>query len=159
MTLDARAHRAVQDIRRAIELDRSIIGGIGDPARFHQSRVIKARNQRIIAGTVAVAVAIASVALLTNAFRDRTERPATPAHPEGMIVFQRSAPGLESGRLFLVDPDGTHEIALPWSVDVECATWFPDGGKILIAGTDYPGAPLRPATINRDGSGSRVLDG
>jgi WD40-like Beta Propeller Repeat len=47
---------------------------------------------------------------------------------------------------------------LPWSVDVECATWFPDGSKILIAGTDYPGAPLRPATINPDGTGSTVLD-
>jgi hypothetical protein len=158
MTLNARARGAVRDIRRAVESDASVPGGFGDPARFHRDRARKARNQRIVAALVAVVIAVASVVLVANTFR--SERvPATPLHPDGLIVFQRSAPGLESGRLFIVNPDGTDEVALPWSVDVECPTWFPDGSKILIAGYDYPGAPLRPATINPDGSGSVVLDG
>jgi hypothetical protein len=157
MTLDARARGAVQDIRRAVESDASMPRGFGDPARFHRSRAHKVRNQRIVAGLVAAAIAVGTVALVANTFRSRRV-PATPVHPQGLIVFERSAPGLESGRLFLVNPDGTDEVALPWSVDVECPTWFADGSKILITGTDYPGAPLRPATINADGSGSVVLD-
>lgn len=158
MTLDARARRAVQEIRHAaVGGDGPTGEGRGDPARFHRDRARKARNQRLVAAFVALAIAVGSVVLVANAFRSRRV-PATPLHPNGLIVFQRSAPGLESGRLFLVNPDGTNEVALPWSVDVECATWFPDGSKILIAGTEYPGAPLRPATINPDGSGSTVLD-
>src|SRR5262245_31376664 len=131
--------------------------GFGDPARFHRRRAHKVRNQRIVAGLVAAAITVGAVVLVTNTFRSRRV-PAGPVHPEGLIVFQRSAPGEESGRLFIVNPDGSGELALPWSVDVECATWFPDGSKILIAGTDYPGAPLRPATINPDGTGSTVLN-
>jgi hypothetical protein len=152
MTLDQRARRASRDARLAI-------GHPTGPDRFHVFMERKQRNRRIGAGLVAAAIAIAALLLVDSAFRGDRQLPATPLHPEGLIVFQRSAPGLESGRLFLVNPDGTDELALPWSVDVECATWFPDGSKILIAGTDYPGAPLRPATINRDGSGSTVLDG
>ena len=156
MTLDQRARQAARDARAAVG-DATGSGRIGQPDGFHRLVARRQRNHRIGAAIVAIAIAIGAVVLVANTFQSRRV-PATPVHPEGLIVFQRSAPGLESGRLFLVNPDGTDEVALPWSVDVECATWFPDGSKILIAGTDYPGAPLRPATINADGTRSTVLD-
>jgi len=159
MTLDTRALRAVHEIHQAVGSSVSARSGRGDAARFHRNRIKRARNQRVIAGLFAVAIAIGSMVLLGRVFQSQKQQPARPAHPKGLIVFQRSAPGLESGRLFIVDPDGTHEVALPWSVDVECPTWFPDGSTILIAGYDYPGAPLRPATITADGKESKLLDG
>jgi Tol biopolymer transport system component len=159
MTLDTRARRAVQEIHEAVGGNGSARPEVAGAARFHRNRLRRARNQRIMAGVLAITIAIGSVVLLGRVFGHQRPQPAGPEHPNGLIVFQRSAPGLESGRLFIVAPDGSHEVALPWSVDVECATWFPDGSKILIAGTDYPGAALRPASISADGKESKVLDG
>jgi hypothetical protein len=159
MTLEQRARQAAEDARRAVDDPSAGHERRGQPSHFHSYEARKRRNQRLGAGLVAAVVAIGAFLLLNDVFHSTREQPATPSHPEGLIVFRRSAPRLEYGRFYLNDPDGSHDVALPWTVTSECPTWFRDGSRILIQGSTYPGAPLRPATIEPDGSGLTLLDG
>jgi Tol biopolymer transport system component len=54
-----------------------------------------------------------------------------------------------------VRPNGTGTHSL--GIVATCANWFPNGSKILFT-NDAAAGPLRPATINPDGSGLHALD-
>jgi hypothetical protein len=159
MTLDQRARRAVRDAHRAVDSLSATTEGPGQPSLFHAYAARKRRNQRIAAGALAAVVAVGGVVFVIGMFRATRDQPANPSHPDGRIVFRRSAPGIERGRFFIIDPDGGNEFALPWTVTSECPMWFPDGSRILIQGSAYPGAPLRPATIKPNGTDLVLLDG
>ena len=156
MTLDDRGRRAGGDVRRTL-------AGAEDRAhddafeRFERFRAGRARAQRGRAILLAAVVTAAAVLLLTRAFppADR-RRPANPPIRNGAIVFGRSAPGIDGRRLFTVDPDGAHELALPVTF-TDCAEWSPDGTRLHITTSEYPGAPLRPGVVAADGTGLRLL--
>lgn len=73
--------------------------------------------------------------------------------PNGQIVFARSDPAIDENRLYTVNPDGTHEHQL-LPGDAGLPYWSPDGSQILLTIC----CPARPATINADGSGFKLLD-
>jgi dipeptidyl aminopeptidase/acylaminoacyl peptidase len=75
--------------------------------------------------------------------------------PNGRIVYGIWDPAIEAEHLFTVNPEGSDVRDLSVISDVNA--WSPNGSKILI--TDLQtGPPLRPATINPDGSGFLRLD-
>ena len=74
----------------------------------------------------------------------------------GPIAFGRLARAIDGHHLFTVDPDGKHERRL-LPGDAESPIWSPDGGKILVT-LFRADAAVRPATVNPDGSGVRLLD-
>jgi Tol biopolymer transport system component len=99
-----------------------------------------------------VLVAVAAMTLLGLVTVGGAAQAKVPG-PNGQLVFSRYDPAADESHIFTVNPDGTHEhqlladaAALPY--------WSPDGSQILL-NTCCPG---RPATINADGSGFRVLD-
>ena len=156
MTLDDRGRRAGQDVRRTLAgaEDRAHDDAFG---RFERRRTGRARAQRGRAIVVAAVVTAAAVFLLTRAFPsgDRPQ-PANPPIRNGAIVFGRAAPGIDGRRLFTVDPSGAHELALPVTF-TDCAEWSPDGTRLHVTTSEYPGAPLRPGIVAADGSGLRLL--
>ena len=81
--------------------------------------------------------------------------PAKVSGPNGRIVYGIWDPAIEAQHLFTVNPDGSDVRDL--SVISDFNTWSPDGSKILISDLQT-GPPLRPATINPDGSGFVRLD-
>jgi Tol biopolymer transport system component len=74
----------------------------------------------------------------------------------GQIAFGRLAGAIDGHHLFTADPDGTDERRL-LPGDAESPIWSPDGTKILVT-LFRADAPVRPATVNPDGSGFRLLD-
>jgi TolB protein len=156
MSLDARARRAAQDFRRAAhEMDRSA-SDRSSFERFDRLRRRRERNARIRVIFVASGLAIAAIFLVSRAI-PRAEQPAAPPSHNGRIVYGRSAPGVDMTRLFTVNPDGSDEVSLPVSF-TDCAEWSPDGTKLHITASEYPGSRLRPAVINADGTGFRLLN-
>jgi TolB protein len=156
MSLDARARRAAQDFRRAVnEMDHSAPDR-SSFERFDRFRRRRQRNARIGVIFVASALTVAALVFVTRAI-PRAERPATPSIPNGRIVYGRSAPGLDQTRLFTVDPDGTGEVSLPVSF-TDCAEWSPDGTKLHITAMEYPGSRLRPAVVSADGTRFTLLN-
>lgn len=156
MTLDERGRRAGRDVRRTLAgaQDRGHDDAFD---RFERFRTGRARGQRARAILVAAVVTAAVVMLMTRAFpsADR-RRPASPPIRNGAIVFGRAAPGIDGRRLFTVEPDGTHELALPVTF-TDCAEWSPDGTRLHVTASEYPGAPLRPGVVAADGTGLRLL--
>ena len=57
-----------------------------------------------------------------------------------------------------MSPDGSG--ARDLNLSATCAQWFPDGSRILVTNDAAvaPGSPLRPATIEPDGTGLQPLD-
>jgi hypothetical protein len=156
MSLDARARRAAQDFRLAMtEMDRSTPDR-SSFERFDRNRRREQRNARIRVIVVASVLAVAALMLIGRAF-PRVERTARPPIQNGRIVYGRSAPGLDATRLFTVAPDGTDEVSLPVSF-TDCAVWSPDGTKLHVTSSEYPGSRLRPAVINADGTGFVLLN-
>ena len=157
--LDARARRAARDFRRATEEMRSTVspehGGIEQFDRFRRRRQ---RTERASVIAVAAALAIAAIVLVTRAIpRAEQRQPAvTPSH-NGRIVYGRSAIGQDEVRLFMIEPDGTDEVALPVSF-TDCAEWSPDGTMLHVTASEYPGSRLRPAVIRPDGTGFELLN-
>jgi TolB protein len=151
MTLDNRARRAAQGIRRAVEV-MEMSTSTKEPRkveRFDRFRDRKQRNRRVGALLVAAMIVIAVFVVATIALDRRdTTVPATPPR-NGRIVFGEE--DRQGARLVTMNPDGTDVRAL--SVKSPCMSWAPDGGKILISG-----AADRPATINPDGTGHTALD-
>jgi TolB protein len=152
--LDDRARIAAEGIRRAVETPDT-----ADP--FYRYERGKRRNQRIGAGLLAAALAIAGTYVVGRAFEHpRKPVPAGPARPSGLILYGHYVAGRGQLHVFTVRADGSGERDL--SIVTSCAQWLPDGSKILIsndAAFKAEGAPLRPATIHPDGSGLRRLDG
>jgi len=83
----------------------------------------------------------------------------------GKIVFYRTDDARSTNTPFMIDADGSNEIGLHDGGLVP-GVWSPDGRRLLVGHlvTDpspLPGAEtawIRPATVNADGSGFRVLD-
>jgi Tol biopolymer transport system component len=82
---------------------------------------------------------------------------AKPPGPNGQIAFSRPDPATGEPRIFIVNPDGTHEHQLLLPLPADNPVWSPDGGKLQLT-VFRPDAPVRPATVNADGSGFTVLD-
>jgi Tol biopolymer transport system component len=99
------------------------------------------------------------VALALAALATATASPAgaMPPGPNGQIAFSRPDPATGEPRIFIANPDGTHERQLPLPLPGDGPVWAPDGNKLLVA-VFRPEASVRPATVNADGSDSRVLD-
>jgi WD40-like Beta Propeller Repeat len=76
--------------------------------------------------------------------------------PNGQITFARFDPATDESHVFTVNPDGTHEQQLPPDA-AGLPYWSPDGSQILLT-ICCPTGPPRPATINADGPGFKVLD-
>jgi Tol biopolymer transport system component len=85
--------------------------------------------------------------------------PAQAKYPgaNGQIAFGRPDPATGEPRIFIANPDGTHERQLPLPLPADNATWSPSGDRLLVM-VFRPDAPVRPATVNPDGSGFTVLD-
>jgi Tol biopolymer transport system component len=82
---------------------------------------------------------------------------AMPPGPNGQIAFSRPDSATGEPRIFIANPDGTHEHQLPLPLPGDGPVWAPDGDKLLVA-VLRPEASVRPATVNADGSGFTVLD-
>jgi Tol biopolymer transport system component len=83
---------------------------------------------------------------------------AMAAGSNGQILFLRNDPATDETHIFTANPDGSHEVQLPpLSADAGCPSWSPDGTKIL-ENTGNPNGVARPATVNPDGSGFKLLD-
>src|SRR6266540_2000748 len=78
--------------------------------------------------------------------------------PNGRIVYGVFDPATEAQHLFTVNPDGSDVRDLSVISDPGANAWSPDGSKILITDLQTGQSPLRPATINPDGSGFVRLD-
>jgi hypothetical protein len=78
--------------------------------------------------------------------------------PNGQIAFSRYDPATGEPRIFIANPDGTHQHQLVLPLPGDNAVWAPGGGKLLIALVFRPEASVRPATVNADGSDFTVLD-
>ena len=161
MKLDDRARRAAEDIHRSVGAPEGIApSGAEAIERFHRFGRLKQRNQRIGAVILAAVLSVAAIAFVTRAFGpSQRKSPAAPTPSGGLILYGEWNPKLQQAHWFTVHPDGSGVQDL--HLVATCADWFPDGSKILI--TDdaavAPGSPLRPATINPDGSGLRRLGG
>jgi Tol biopolymer transport system component len=85
-------------------------------------------------------------------------RAAPAPSTNGQILFSRYDPTIDDDHLFTANPDGSHEVRLPpLSAGGECGSWSPDGSKVLENTPNAEGVP-RPATVNPDGSGFKLLD-
>ncbi len=160
MTLDTRARRAAQGIRRAVEVMEMSTSTRepGKVERFDRFRDRKQRNRRIGAFVVVAMLAIATIVVATKALQRRdTEVPVTPPSSQsGRIVFgEQGHGGNDSNHLFTMNADGTDVRAL--SVESQCMSWAPDGSKILIGVEEDSSTPVRPAIINPDGTGYTEL--
>src|SRR5262245_47346107 len=135
MTLDARARRAAQDFRRAVEdLDRSA------PQRssfehFDRSRRRRQRNARVGVTLLASVIAIIAIIFATRAL-PRAEQPAVPPATNGRIVFVRYDHRSGEPQAFSMDPDGTDETQMFssrfFSGHSEWPHWSPDGAQVAI---------------------------
>ena len=159
MTLDARGREAGRAFRAEIkrmettETDRASI------ERFDRFRAGRQRGQRIRAGLLAAAAAVAAIVFVVRAF-DAAERstPAEPGRTGDLILYGDWDANVQQADWFTVRPDGSQPSDL--QVSASCAVWFPDGSKILITNDAAVGSgtPLRPAVIDPDGSNLRPLE-
>ena len=76
--------------------------------------------------------------------------------PNGQIAFGRLDRAIDGHHVFTADPDGTDERRL-LPGDAESPFWSPDGSRVLVT-LSRADTPLRPATLNPDGSGFTLLD-
>jgi Tol biopolymer transport system component len=77
--------------------------------------------------------------------------------PNGQIAFSRPDPATGEPRIVIANPDGTHEHQLLLPLAGDGPVWSPDAGKLLVT-VFSPSASVRPATVNADGSGFKVLE-
>lgn len=153
MTLDERATRAVADLRAAVPTEAEL-------ARFHGARERRQRRRQrlaVVAAAVATAVIAAVATLVGRHVGDGSAAPAD-AGDRGWLLYGRWDPKQQESTWFTIRTDGTRNRSL--HVTATCALWWPDGSKILITDDEraHQGHPLRPATIEPDGSGMRRLD-
>src|SRR5712691_1332320 len=71
--------------------------------------------------------------------------------PNGQIAF-----GRDDGQVFIANPDGTHEHELTLPYPAFNPVWSPDGSKLLVS-VFAPGLPVRPVTVEPDGSSLTLL--
>jgi hypothetical protein len=75
----------------------------------------------------------------------------------GQIAFSRYDQATGEPRVFIASPDGTHEHQLLLPLAGDGPVWAPGGGKLLVT-VFRPEVSVRPAIVNADGSGFRVLE-
>jgi Tol biopolymer transport system component len=159
MTLDARGRKAGRAFRAEIERMRTTPTNRTSIERFERVLAGKERRQRIGAGVLATAVAVAGIVFVMRVFGG-AERgvPAAPKVPGGIILYGDWDANTQQAHWFTVRPDGSEPSDLHFAAT--CAVWFPDGNRILITNDAAVGAgtPLRPAVIDPDGSNLRPLD-
>ena len=159
MTLDARGREAGRAFRAEIERMETTEGDRVSIQRFERYRVGRQRRQRIGAGLLATGLAVAAIVFVIRAF-EPTERnaPAVPGRAGGLILYGDWDANVQRANWFTVRSDGSEPHDL--HVSATCAVWFPDGSRILITNDAAfgPGAPLRPAVVDPDGSNLRPLD-
>jgi dipeptidyl aminopeptidase/acylaminoacyl peptidase len=143
VTLDARARRAADDFRRAVEeLDRSAPER-SSFERFDLSRRRRQRNTRVGAIMLASVIAIIAMIVVARAF-PRAEQPAVPPTTNGRIAFVRFDPTYGEPVAFTMDPDGSD--AMPISLTgawghSEWPHWSPGGTSVTVfCCDDDPGA-------------------
>jgi Tol biopolymer transport system component len=102
-----------------------------------------------------IASTVLSLALMSLLVVSGVARAKYPG-ANGQIAFGRLARAIDGHHLFTADPDGTDERRL-LPGDAESPIWSPDGSKILVT-LFRADAAVRPATVNPDGSGFRLLD-
>jgi dipeptidyl aminopeptidase/acylaminoacyl peptidase len=158
MRLDDRARRSADELRR-------VVGALDavDPTarveRFYRNRARTLLRQRVAAGLMAAVIGVAAMLLVVQALGPtREETKASPHLPNGSILYGRWDADRQHSSWFTVRPDGTGTRDL--GVVATCAQWWPDGSKILITNDAAfgPGSPLRPATIDPDGTHLKALD-
>ena len=157
MNLDDRGRRAAGDVRRDVG-DPAAVSGDDPFERFEDALARRTRNQRIATILVAGGLAILGVVFLGRAFGPKDE--ATPAAtlPAGEILVGEWDESISQAHWFIVSTDGSDLADL--GVLASCASWFPDGERILITNDAErgPGRPLRPAVISPDGTAIERLD-
>jgi len=165
MTFESRAHGAVLDINRAVEV-MEMTTSTKEPQRierFDQFRDRKQRNRRIGALVVAGALVIFAIAAIAVNMAENDEGaivPAGTAPLDGRILYETYSGGYTS-ELFTVGAAGGESQDLGLHIDPSSA-WSPDGTRILVSSTAGPAetaTPVRPATVAPDGSDFRLLDG
>ncbi len=106
--------------------------------------------RRLIIFVTSVGMALLGLAAVAGAAQ------AKVPGPNGQIVFTRYDPAIDESHVFIANPDGSHEHQLlPDGADL--SHWSPDGSQILLT-MFSPAGSGRPAIINADGSGLKVLD-
>jgi TolB protein len=156
--IDVRARRAAREFRTRVSQLGPHVGV--DLERFEEIRHRRRRNERyraiVVAAIVSAVVAFTIVRILP--LKSSTPIGRGPSVQNGQIVFGRSAVGLDTQRsLFTISPDGSGERRLPISY-TDCGQWSPDGSRLFVTSSEYPGAPLRPAVVNSDGRGFELFD-
>jgi len=102
-----------------------------------------------------VLLSVAAIALLGLAAVAGPAQAKYPG-PNGQVAFSRYDPTTGEPHIFIANPDGTHEHQLPLPLPGDGAVWSPTGDRLLVM-VFRPDAPVRPATVNADGSGFTVL--
>jgi Tol biopolymer transport system component len=159
MTLDARGREAGRAFRAEIDRIQSTGADRRSIERFERFRAGRQRRQRVGAGLLAAAVAVAGIVFAVRVFSDAERNvPATEAPPGGLILFGDWDQAVQQAAWFTVRPDGSGIDDL--DVTATCAVWFPGGRKILITNDAAvaAGTPLRPAVVDPDGSNRQPLD-
>lgn len=82
--------------------------------------------------------------------------PGSSLEPSGKIVFYRND-GTWPFPAFMIDPDGSNETRLH-DGGLMPGVWSRDGSRLVVATGLRDGEWIRPALVNADGSGFRVLD-
>lgn len=154
--VDVRARRAARGSRLVVSQLQP--HAPADLERFNRFRHRRQRNERYKVFAVAAVVSLLVAIILARWLPLRERAPARPVpdRTNGLIVFGRSSQGLDQRSLFTVAPDGTGEQRLPTSY-TDCGEWSPDGSRLHITVSEYPGAPLRPAVVSPDGSGFELF--
>ena len=102
-------------------------------------RLIASASMMIVAGLV-----------ITSSAR------ATVPGPNGQIVYGRALWPSEKTLTFTINPNGSNENEI-YSQAAGCATWSPDGTKVLLGCLRRNGL-FRPATIDADGGHFKLLN-
>jgi Tol biopolymer transport system component len=130
-------------------------GGMGTTARLGGRPIRRFAYLTVIAVLV---LALAAAILLVGAGTRHLGG-------NGPIVFYRTDDARSTNTPFMVDPNGSHETALH-DGGLLPGIWSPDGRKLAVThlvpdASPLPGAEtawIRPAVVNPDGSGFRILD-
>lgn len=158
MTIDPRGRRAAEGFSRAVDDLAASDSHGGSFERFARYRRRKQRNQRIGAGVLATLVALAGIVLVTRAFPQGERNVGRVPGGGGRILYGDWDAQAQHADWYMVSPGGSRPQQV--NLSATCAVWFPDASRILVTndGAVGPGAPLRLATVEPDGTDLRPLD-
>ena len=158
MNVDERGRTAAEGVRRAVAA-RTADAPSRSIERFERYRDRRLRGRRISTIALATVIAVAALMFLTRSIALRREpMPAVPVPVSFEVLFGQWPAGEGQPRWFTMRANGSGVFDL--HVNSDCATGWPDGTRVLgIGRSRSAGHALRPATVEADGSGMRVLDG